>query len=229
MIEFKGFPVRMRFTPIPNIVFSSLLPQIFDIAELKVLLYIFELLYPKKGKLRFVTEGELKSQVGLTEEQLHNGLAALLQKGAILHLMTKLDNANENVYFLNTEANQFALSRIRSGEVPGAGFILEKPEPAPADAGKPADIFCLYEQNIGMLTPLIADELKDAIKHYPETWIKDAIREAANQNRRNWRYISRVLEHWSTEGKDDGAHRGYPKKNADPGKYTRGKYGHMVQ
>ena len=29
-----------------------------------------------------------------------------------------------------------------------------------------------------MLTPLIADELREAEKQYPESWIKDAIKEA---------------------------------------------------
>jgi DNA replication protein len=80
-----------------------------------------------------------------------------------------------------------------------------------------------------MLTPLIADELKEALKQYPETWIQEAIKEATSLNRRNWRYISRILEHWSSEGKDDGTYRGNNKKNADPDKYIRGKYGHMVQ
>jgi DnaD/phage-associated family protein len=92
-----------------------------------------------------------------------------------------------------------------------------------------SDIFTLYEQNIGMLTPLIADELREAGKLYPENWIKEAIKESAALNKRNWRYIARILEHWSTEGKDDGTHRGNSKKIADPDKYIRGKYGHMVQ
>ena len=59
MIEFKGFPARMQFTPVPNLVFSSLLPQITDITELKVLLHIFEIIYPKKGSLRFASFNEL--------------------------------------------------------------------------------------------------------------------------------------------------------------------------
>jgi hypothetical protein len=33
------------------------------------------------------------------------------------------------------------------------------------------DVFTLYEQNIGMLTPIIADELLDAEKVYPANWI----------------------------------------------------------
>jgi DNA replication protein len=76
---------------------------------------------------------------------------------------------------------------------------------------------------------LIADELKEAGKQYPENWIKDAIKEAAESNKRNWKYIAWILAHWSTEGKDNGAYRGNLKKNTDPDKYIRGKYGHMVQ
>ncbi len=89
------------------------------------------------------------------------------------------------------------------------------------------DIFTLYEENIGMLTPLIADELREAEKLYPENWIKDAIKEAVSLNKRNIRYIVRILEHWLAEGKGDGTHRRYSK--TDPDKYIKGKYGHMVQ
>jgi len=35
MKQFNGFPTKMQFTSIPNVFFSSLLPQIDDIAELK--------------------------------------------------------------------------------------------------------------------------------------------------------------------------------------------------
>ena len=106
---------------------------------------------------------------------------------------------------------------------------LEARAPAAVITEEPSDIFTLYEQNIGMLTPLIADELQEAGKQYPETWIKDAIKEAADLNKRNWRYIARILEHWSTQGKDDGTYRGNLKKNTDPDKYIKGRYGHMVR
>jgi len=36
MKQIVGFPDRMRFTPVPNFFFSTLLPQISDIDELKV-------------------------------------------------------------------------------------------------------------------------------------------------------------------------------------------------
>ncbi len=219
----------MQFTPIPNIVFSSLLPDIADVAELKVLLYIFSVIYPKKGKLRFATEKELVNLAGLTKDKLHDSLTSLVTKRVVLHLAARQDSVPENIYLLNTEANQINIHHIEEGKEIIPGFVLVKSVTAPSDSERPLDVFTVYEQNIGILTPLIAEELKEACKQYPEAWIKDAIKEAADLNRRNWRFISRVLEHWSTEGKDNGAYRGYPKKNADPGKYTRGKYGHMVQ
>jgi DNA replication protein len=229
MIEFTGFPGKMRFTPIPNIVFSSLLPGITDITELKALLYVFEIIYPKKGSLRFVTEKELLDQTGLASIRLLDCLASLIRKGVLMRLVMHQNNVPENIYLLNTEANRMILSRIQKGEEAVPGPWQKITVDAHTETNGPTDVFSIYEQNIGILTPLIAEELKEARDHYPETWIRDAIKEAAALNKRNWRYISRILEHWSTEGKDDGTYRGYTKKDADPGKYTRGKYGHMVQ
>ncbi len=234
MNEFKGFPSRMQFTPIPNIVFSTVFPQITDITELKILFHIFEILYPKKGSLRFTSYDELLRQADVVsslkttpQDNLRKVLESLTQKGVILHLTMNRGEATENIYFVNTEANRQAIERIQNGELKIPD--LRAVNSAPVNLAEPSDVFTLYEQNIGMLTPLIADELREAEKQYPEPWIKEAIKEAVTQNKRNWRYIARILEHWSTEGKDNGTHRGNFKKNPDPDKYIRGKYGHMVQ
>jgi DnaD/phage-associated family protein len=63
------------------------------------------------------------------------------------------------------------------------------------------NIFKLYEQNIGLLTPLVADHLRDAADLYPEEWIEAAFREAVQHNIRKWSYISAILRNWETEGK----------------------------
>jgi DNA replication protein len=234
MIEFNGFPARMRFTPVPNVVFSSLLPRITDINELKVLLCIFEIVYPKKGNVRFVSKTELLNHAGLVNsiqrsylEILSGALEALVKKGVLLSLPVEGNEKAESLYFLNNEANQLIIERVRNGEITLPGL---KPEmTVPVIQPDQPDIFSVYEQNIGLLTPLIADELREAVKHFPEIWIRDAIREAVSQNRRSWKNIARILEHWSIEGKNDGTYRGNLKKNTDPDKYIRGKYGHMVQ
>ncbi|TMC15624.1 MAG: DnaD domain protein [Chloroflexi bacterium] len=63
------------------------------------------------------------------------------------------------------------------------------------------NIFVLYEQNIGLLSPLIADELKDAADHYPAEWVEAAFREAVENNKRKWSYIRAILRRWETEGR----------------------------
>jgi DNA replication protein len=234
MSEFQGFPARMMFTPLPNLVFSSIMPQISDIAELKLLLHIFEIVYPKKGHLKFTSLDELLVHPSIVadfqpspREALPGLLASLSGRKILLHLGLKEDGRQEELYFLNSDANRLAVSKIQSGEFKIDGL---KAQPPPTEiTPRPPDIFTLYEQNIGLLTPLIADSLRDAEKQYPESWIADAIRQAVSANKRNWRYIARILERWATEGKDDGTHRGNLKANTDPDKYIRGKYGHLVQ
>jgi DnaD/phage-associated family protein len=63
------------------------------------------------------------------------------------------------------------------------------------------NIFVLYEQNIGLLSPLLADELKDAADQYPAEWIEAAFREAVQHNKRKWSYIRAILRRWETEGR----------------------------
>ncbi len=66
----------------------------------------------------------------------------------------------------------------------------------------PGKIFTIYEQNIGMLTPLIAEEIKSALDTFPVDWIEEAITISARANKRSWRYIEGILRSWATGGKD---------------------------
>ncbi len=236
MEQFKGFPAKSQFTAVPNAFFSTLLPQISDIAELKVSLHIFQTLYPKRGYPRFTSYHELlankslmsslKEAGGVPEERLRNALEMAAKRGTILHLVMDRDGKSEDIYLLNTDSDRQTMAKIQSGELKLNG--LAPKEPALIDAEEPPDIFSLYEQNIGLLTPMIAEELRDALKLYPENWIGDAIKEAVLHNKRKWSYISAILERWTTEGRDDGTYRGDSKKT-DPDKYIKGKYGHIVQ
>jgi len=238
MKQFGGFPARMEFTPVPNVFFSSLLPEISDVAELKTTLHIFWSIYRKKGYPRFTTYRELSGDTSLMrslsdgekppDEALGDALDKAVNRGTILHLVLDRDGAPEDAYFLNTESDRKVVTKIRNGELILSGLKAGgKPSPEVHTEEQP-NIFALYEQNIGMLTPMIAEELREAEKLYPEDWIKDAIKEAVNRNVRKWSYISAILESWLAEGKSDGTHKRDSKK-ADPDKYIKGKYGHMVR
>ena len=236
MKPFQGFPASMDFTPVPNLFLSRLMPQISDIAELKTTLHIFMSIYSKKGYPRFVSLGELLNKASLmqslnqtdkpAEEVVANSLESAVKRGVILHLAADCNGRSEDIYFLNTQSDRQAMERIKSGELNLPGF--ESKAISTTQTEELPDIFTLYEENIGMLTPIIADELKEAEKLYPHTWIRDAIKKAVNQNKRKWNYISAILERWSAEGRIDGAYRRDSEKE-DPDKYIKGKYGHMVR
>jgi DnaD/phage-associated family protein len=238
MKQLSGFPARMQFTPIPNVFFSRLLPQISDITELKTTLHIFWLLYPKKGYPRFITYRELLNDKSLMsslreedkppDEVLGDALEMAVNRGTILHIVLDRDGAPEDIYFLNTDSDRQVVAKIQNGELALTGLKAGRQAQPDIDTEPQPDIFTLYEQNIGMLTPMIAEELREAEKLYPETWIKDAIKEAVNQNIRKKSYILAILERWAAEGRGNGTYRRDFKKT-DPDKYIKGKYGHMVR
>ena len=238
MKQFGGFPRGMRFTPIPNVFLSSLLPEIDDIAELKTTLHLFRAIYGKRGYPRFVTYHELRDDKSLMrslgqegrqpEEVLGIALEMVVGRGTVLRVSVDRGGTPEDVYFLNTEADRGIVARIRNGEFALTGLRASGQAYVNVESQAPPDIFTLYEENIGMLTPMIAECLKEAEKLYPEAWIRDAIKEAVSLKKLNWRYIERILERWSQEGRGDGTHQRGAEK-ADPDKYVKGRYGHIVR
>jgi len=231
---FRGFPPRLSFTPLPNLFFAELLPRIDSLVELKVILHIFWRLYQKRGNLKFVTLRELRADKvlmggigdgGDPAAQLRSALESALNQGVLLRLVLETDGETDEVYFVNNEAGRKSIAKVESGEI-SLGAL---PHPQPYVSEEKPNVFVLYEQNIGLLTPMVAEELQEAERLYPDEWIEDAFREAVSLNKRNWRYIARILERWSSEGRDSGESRGYPKKKRDPDRYVRGKYGHLVR
>jgi len=210
MSAFSGFPAgRMAHTSLPDLFFSELLPQIDNLAELKVTLHVFWLLHHKKGDLRYVTLQELQSDgtllrglqglAGSPDEALREGLKCGVARGTLLHLRSA-DRAGD-FYFVNSEAGRRTVEQAQTGELDLAeGGVLAEPA-APAER---PNIFVLYEQNVGLLQPIIAEELQEAERAYPQEWIEEAFRIAVERNVRNWKYIRRILERWAADGKDDG-------------------------
>jgi DNA replication protein len=211
--KFEGFPAgELHFTSVPDLFFSALLPALDDLAELKIILHVIWL--RQRQTRQVMTRAELAADETLArglaalgddpELALVDGLARAVARGALLHAVVE----DEDVYALNSEGGRAALARIESGEVGAVGVAaVDRPsvEPRP-------NIFELYEDNIGLLSPILADELRDAEATYPANWIEDAFRIAAENNVRKWQYIRTILERWATEGKDDGTSRRDTKK-----------------
>ena len=225
-MKFNGFPDRVRSIPAPAPLFGTLLEQIDDLAELKCLLRVLWLLQQKKGYPRFVTHSEaladrtLAVSIGSEDDAIIYALDACVRRGTLAMAIIPIDGEDqgeeERLYALNTDRDRRSLTQVASDAfVVGHSHTEPTTEPWNASTERP-NIFALYESNIGMLSPMIADELKEAETLYPMDWIEDAFREAAVQNVRNWRYIVRILEIWEREGRSrgqgDGKSRGHSQK-----------------
>ena len=237
MAAFQGFPSRpTRQTPIPNLFFTAVLPLIDDLAELKVTLHLFWKLSWKKGYPRFVTFKELAGDLDLMSglatggvdaaKELRRGLTLVTARGAFLHLALEQDNGTDDLYFLNSDVDRVAVQRVRRGELDlGA---MPKPEAVTATP-EHRTVFDLYEEHIGLVTPLMADELREAEETYPAGWIVDAFREAARLNKHNWRYIQRILERWKAEGRPSGRPERGPEAVPGGGKAPTSRGGYLVK
>ena len=93
------------------------------------------------------------------------------------------------------------------------------------------NIYKLYEENIGPLTPLMADALKEAEDTYPADWIVDAMRIAVEKNKRVWRYVTAILERWNREGRD--AQKTKPQDRCDSAearqRYVEGEFSDFIE
>ncbi len=211
MAGFAGFAAgKQPTTAVPNAFFSELLPLVDDLAELKVTLHLFWLIGKKRGLLRYARLSELEQDADLLAglatanrmgaDALNDALERAVARGALLH--TRVERAGgetEEWYMVNSANGREVLERLRAGDL---DLLADVAEDVQLQIERPV-IFVLYEQNIGMLTPMIADELREAERRFPADWIADAFREAAVMNKRNWKYVLAILERWRVDGRRD--------------------------
>ncbi len=214
---FDGFkPGQHGNTPFPNPFFTELLPFIDHLGELKLTLHIFFRLSLKEGKIRYLRRKELLADDVLldglsrhrhqAEAELNEALERAVERQTLLHIEIEGAQGAEDYYFVNTPKGRAAYDGILRGDWRPTND-LDAPINIAVDR---PNIFVLYEQNIGPITPMIAEELRDAEQTYPIGWIEEGIRLAVQNNARSWRYVLAIIERWRTEGKQD-----------DDGRYQR--------
>lgn len=230
--SFKGFPPgKTHVVRVPALFFTELLAAIDDLAELKVTLYCFWALQQQEGRLRYVRLreilGDSRFVAGLdpdadrAAELIRQALQRATGRGTLLEAVVEGVDGPEPLYFMNTPQGRNAVRAIAGGQfVPGerttpVALIVEQP-----------NLFALYEQNIGALTPLIADQLRAAEQDYPAEWIAEAIQIAVTHNKRSWKYIEAILKRWQAEGKDHGHAR--QSTQADRYRYLQGEFSDTI-
>lgn len=225
--SFSGFSGKSRSTPLPAAFFAEIMPFVTEISELKVILYAFWLLDRQEGTVRYLREEDMSRDerllagFGETEEAARQALAKGLAL-AVEHRVLLRSESDAPLYFLNSPRGRAALRAYQQGD----WSPEDEPHLPPRLTAERPNIFRLYEQNIGALTPLIGEMLEDAEKTYPADWIADAIRIAVKKNVRNWRFVEAILKSWQEKGRDETTRRDTEK---DRRRYIEGEYSDFIE
>jgi len=197
MSQFKGFTDSETFTELPDSFFHQLLTEITDADELKVTLYAIWRIGHMDGPFSSLCETDFDAKdLGLAADEVALGLEKACQRGSLI----RSQHDKDTFYFLNSPRGRAAAEAFAKGNWRASAQIKSAPMERP-------NVFKLYEENIGPLTPLIADALKDAEEIYSSEWIADAIELAVKNNKRNWKYCEAILKRWKEEGRAEKQNR----------------------
>ncbi len=195
MTKFNGYTDSESFTQVPDRFFQKLLGEIEDVAELKVTLFFLWRVEHMEGPFRALCQTDFtEDALGLAADKVALGLEKAVQRGSIL----KAAHDADIFYFLNSPRGRAAAEAFSEGNWRDAGRIM-----AGVVVERP-NVFKLYEENIGPLTPMIADMLKDAEETYSDEWVAEALEIAVTRNVRNWKYVEAILKRWKEKGKYEG-------------------------
>jgi DnaD and phage-associated domain len=227
-MAFSGFSTD-NLVGLPPELFSEVIPAITLPSELKVTLHVFYRLSRQRGTPRRLNWDTLANDQLLKralqsvsplrsfEELLSEGLEAAVRRTTLLHVAAPEGARVVNWYLANTAPNRMWVEQFDAAAL----ALLEE---VPVERPK---LVTLYEQNIGLVTPLLVEELREAEERYPAHWIEDAIREAVRANARSWRYIRKVLERWAAHGRQNAPNRS--ERPIDVEKFTSGEFGNLFR
>jgi DnaD/phage-associated family protein len=215
MSKFPGFTSSESFTQIPDS-FFHLVKDIEDSTELKVTLYAIWRIEQIEGNFRSLCETDFESEsLGLNKDEIQHGLGKAVERGTLL----KSVYAADVFYFLNSPRGRLAAESFAKGNWRESAKIMSEPR-------SKSNIFKLYEENIGALTPLLSDMLREAEKNYPSVWFEEAFEIAVSRNIRNWKYVEAILARWKEKGKDERKDQQNPVKDAD--RYTDSEFSEFI-
>ncbi len=243
MSPFDGFTEsKARLTPIPAQFFTELLTEIDHLGELKVTLYAFWRISRMEGRFRFLQREDFLADEcfmqGLGENEriagaaLDDALERAAGRGVLLRAVMAGsqfegdkfvgEDDKRTYYFLNTPKGRTAIEAIRSGKWrPSATHQVS----IRLDQERP-NVYRLYEEHIGPLTPMIAETLREAEAEYPPDWLEDAVRIAVEKNARNWRYVAAILRSWKEKGRDEQDRRNTEK---DGRRYIEDEFADFIE
>lgn len=236
MEKFTGFPEgNAGQIPIPIVFFHQLLPSITDPGELKLTIYTFYLFERTEGAFRYLRRADycnddlfmnsLSNDRDQAERILDLSLDLAQQRGTLLLTEMVIGSGKEKLYFLNSPRGRAAIKAIQNGQWTSGALAEPKTEV------HTPNIFQLYEEHIGPLSPLIAEELGEAQDTYPAEWISEAFRIAAEKDKRSWRYVLAILSRWQREGTHGRKEKSEDRRSSPEARrrYVEGEYSEHIE
>jgi len=125
------------------------------------------------------------------------------------HLEVVFDNKDKKAKVVVTfksinVSNNFVNADLVSTETPQREREREKEKESKGKDNAREDdaeeVLNLYQNEVGIVSPTVAELLLDAIKVNSSEWVKAAIHEAVKHNARNWSYVDAILKSWRNNG-----------------------------
>jgi DnaD/phage-associated family protein len=226
---FQFDPANERLIRVPESFFSQVLTSVDDVEIQMITLFAFWLLEIQERNPKYLVLNDFLAQKNIqqafsskknigAEKRIRTALEKTVQAGIFIQLNEPDGNQNEIIYFINSPKGRAAAEALANGDLT---IEFHRHQPVRVQINK-ANIYKLYEDHIGAITPIMAEFLQEAEEQYPSEWISDAFEIAVAKNVRNWRYIEAILKSWQEKGKD-----GESRQNTEKPwqKYLEGEYG----
>lgn len=197
-----------NYTQVPND-FFDLINDGMTIAEIKVLSTLLRATLGYHRDEIEITIRQLARITHLDPKSVMSGASKLEERGLISRSVGKITTITKwTVVIDEPKLWEKILKTVGNDSYKNGSLPLKrKKEIKENDDEALATISRAYQSEIGMLTPMIADELREASQAYPLQWTLDAIKEAANQNKRGWKYVLAILTRWKAQGNQEAMKR----------------------
>lgn len=193
-----------NYTQVPNDYFDLVMEM--TIAEIRVLSALIRVTLGYHRDEITLTIREMARITNLDPKSVMAGASKLEERGLIERTVGKITTVTKwRVVIGNVKLWEKIVKTVGNDSEEKSSLPYNKKKKSKENEDEDAlrKISRAYESEIGILTPMIADELREASTAYPLQWTLDAIHEAAIQNKRGWKYISAILTRWKAQGNQE--------------------------
>lgn len=196
----KEFPLSDDFgsTRVPNAVLSAVLNEVEESETVKLILRAVWLLERQRGFPASITVNELRhDRVLIRVFKSQEKFDAALDQSLNLGVLIKFELNNADALMLNTVSATRQVKHVKDTQPES---IEEDGWDASVGSEMPNDAFRAYEENIGLLSPMIRENITAALQDFSDEDIIEAIKIAVENESRSWSYIAGVLRNWARDG-----------------------------